>query len=91
MKLVSLAAACNGVTRIVSALRAYHNVRAGSKNVDDLSFTLVAPLSTDNNICSHKKAPFKFKAKNAVYYYNRKKFTCQYMNLPRHGNQFLPL
>ena len=53
MKLVSFAAAGNGVTCIVSALCTDYNISTGSKDINYLSLALVAPLGADYDICRH--------------------------------------
>jgi len=48
------AAMNNGVTRVVAALAADHDVRLGGQDIDDLSLALIAPLGTDQNCVRHE-------------------------------------
>ena len=47
MELVDLVPVFYGMACIVSALRTDNNLSAGSKNVNDLSLSLIAPLYAD--------------------------------------------
>ena len=48
------AAMDDGVTGVIPALAAHHDVRPGGEHVDDFSLSLVAPLRADQNRVGHE-------------------------------------
>ena len=46
----------HGVAGVVAAGGTDNDIRTGCHNVNDFSFSLVAPLGTDYNICRHKNS-----------------------------------
>ena len=56
VQLVHLAVVDHGVAGVVAAGGTDNDIRTGCHNVNDFSFSLVAPLGTDYNICRHKNS-----------------------------------
>ena len=58
MEHIFLSARHHGVASVIPPLEANDTVRPLAEDIDNLSFSLVPPLGSDDNISRHKNASF---------------------------------